>query len=394
MKRTVIQCFRWSAVWIVFFLIIVAATAAETTSSSRAVRSEQNEWASLTTGAQVYQAACATCHGPHGRGSSPPIVGFEIPLPDFTDCSFASREPHADWFAVAHNGGPTRAFDPMMPAFGSAISDHQIELAATHVKSFCQDTAWPAGEFNLPRPLTTGKAYLEDEFVWELQSTTEKPVSMQMKFVAETRVGSRGQLELAVPVGVQQLESVNDDGTTDLVWGEGLGDVALGFKTALWSSLPAGNICSLGAEVFLPLGDEKDGFSQGIFRFEPFIAMGQILPGDNFIQIHGGAELSTDDEIASHELFWRAAVGHTFTEGRFGRAWSPMVEIIGAYKVESDSSPEWSVAPELHLTLSQRQHVMLNLGVMIPITDFDDRQIEVMTHLLWDWFDGGFTEGW
>jgi hypothetical protein len=282
----------------------------------------------------------------------------------------------------------------MMPSFGGAISDHQIKLVTAHVKSFCQDDAWPAGEFNLPRPLVTGKAYLEDELVWELQSTTEEPHYMQMKFVAETRVGSRGQLELAVPMGVRQRESENEDGSTDLVWGEGLGDIAVSFKGVLWHSVPVGNICSLGAEVFFPLGDEEDEFSQGIFRFEPFIAMGQILPGNNFVQVHGGAELSTDDEIASHELFWRTAVGHTFIEGRFGRAWSPMVEIIGAYEIDPDASPEWSVAPELHVTLSQRQHVMLNLGVMIPITEFDDRQIVIMTHLLWDWFDGGFTEGW
>ena len=50
------------------------------------------------------------CHGADGRGSPPERVGFDVPLPDFTDCSFATREPDGDWFAVAHQGGPVRGF--------------------------------------------------------------------------------------------------------------------------------------------------------------------------------------------------------------------------------------------------------------------------------------------
>ncbi len=55
-------------------------------------------------------------------------VGFDTPLPDFTDCSFNSREPAADWMAVSHDGGPVRAFDARMPAFGEALTAAQIEM--------------------------------------------------------------------------------------------------------------------------------------------------------------------------------------------------------------------------------------------------------------------------
>ena len=48
------------------------------------------------TPAQVYRAACATCHGPDGKGAPQSLVGFALPLPDFTDCSFATREPDSD----------------------------------------------------------------------------------------------------------------------------------------------------------------------------------------------------------------------------------------------------------------------------------------------------------
>ena len=355
---------------------------------------DRDDWSTLETGAQVYRAACSTCHGLDGTGGNRALLAFDPEVPDFTDCSFASREPHADWFAIAHNGGPTRGFDPLMPAFGGAISDEQLDKAATHVKSFCEDDNWPDGAFNLPRPLVTGKAFPEDEYVVELESTVDEPVVIQAKLVAEKRLGARNQIEIAVPVVVRQVEEVNEDGSTDLRWGEGVGDVALGWKGVLWHWLEGGTIGSLAAEVFLPLGDEADGIGKGIFRFEPFLAIGQIIPGDNFVQLQGGAELSTDLDVAAHEIFWRGALGHTFTQGRFGRAWSPMVEVVGGWEVEDDAEVEWSLVPELHVALNQRQHVMLVLGAEIPVTRFEERQITVMLSLLWDWFDGGFTEGW
>ena len=72
-------------------------------------------------GSALYERACAACHGTDGQGRGAVDVGFDIPLPDFSDCAFASREPDADWFAVVHEGGPVRAFDRMMPAFGDAL---------------------------------------------------------------------------------------------------------------------------------------------------------------------------------------------------------------------------------------------------------------------------------
>lgn len=67
------------------------------------------------TDAELYGAACAACHGNDDRGRPVEEVAFATSLPDFTDCSFASREPDPDWHAVTHAGGPVRAFDRMMP---------------------------------------------------------------------------------------------------------------------------------------------------------------------------------------------------------------------------------------------------------------------------------------
>ncbi|MDJ0764468.1 MAG: cytochrome c [Myxococcota bacterium] len=393
MKRDVIKDFLPVGVGILVlgFSIAASGTAPQEAKGSPLA---QDDWSELNSGADVYAAACASCHGADGTGTPKHILGFEAEVPDFTDCAFASREPQADWFAVAHNGGPTRGFDEMMPAFGGALTDDQIDKAATHVKGFCKDDNWPDGAFNMPRALVTGKAFPEDEYVWELESTLDEPVQVQFKFIVEKRIGARQQVEFILPVGVQQVASIDANGNTDYRWGEGLGDLGLAWKGVLWHSLRRGTIGSMGAEVFLPVGDEKDGFSKGIFRLEPFIAIGQLLPGDTFLQLHGGAELSTDTDVADHEIFWRGAIGHSFTQCRFGRTWSPMVEVIGARELASGAKNEWSVVPALHITLNTRQHVMLVLGAEIPVTDADERQIKGMLHLLWDWYDGAFTEGW
>ena len=53
----------------------------------------------------VFTAACAACHGDDGRGRGASELGFETPLPDFTDCDFAAREMNADWHTIVHRGG-------------------------------------------------------------------------------------------------------------------------------------------------------------------------------------------------------------------------------------------------------------------------------------------------
>ena len=341
----------------------------------------------LDTPAAVYQASCAACHGPDGTGQPAALVGFDTPLPDFTDCSFASREPAADWFAVAHAGGPVRGFDPLMPSFGQTMTDEQLEMAIEHVYGFCDDDAWPRGELNLPRALFTGKAYPEDELVWELAVTTEGPAVWENVFLYEKRFGARNQWEIAVPFDFRERPGQP--------WSGGLGDVALGVKRAFWhNGRRATSIVSGGLEVILPTGDPDTGRGKGTTVFEPFVAYGQALPADSFLQLLVAIELPIHSDRAQQEGIWRGALGKSFVSGRFGRTWSPMVEVLGARGLETDEKIQWDVVPQMQVTLNTRQHVMANAGVRIPATDADVRSATVVAYLLWDWFDGGFFEGW
>ncbi len=357
-------------------------------------------------GMALYEAGCASCHGSDGRGAPPERIAFDDPLPDLTDCSFASREPDADWIIVSKAGGPVRGFSDVMPAFAEAFDDDQLQAVMDHIRTFCADRAWPRGELNLPRPLFTEKAYPEDEWVWTTGVNAEGPGAVINELLYEKRFGSRNQIEVALPFGFSETSATpaSRDAGPASDWGVGLGDIEIGYKRALLHNLRT--IFSFGTELKLPTGDEERGLGDGDFKVEPFLALGHILPGDAFLHLQGGVEIrpSRDDvgiptvgeeREPGAESFWRAVLGRTFTSGEFGRSWSPMIELLGHRGLgDGPFAAQWDIVPQMQVTLNTRQHVMLNVGVRLPLTDADARSTQFLVYFLWDWFDGGLFDGW
>jgi hypothetical protein len=282
-----------------------------------------------------------------------------------------------------------------MPAFGDALSDEEIQLILDYVRGFCTNPEWPRGELNLPLALVTEKAFPEDEAVLKTAVAAEGPGDVSNKLVYEKRFGPRTQVEVVVPFGWKDL-APGDLGESEADgWQGGVGDVAIGVKRVLFHSLASGTIFSVTGEAILPTGNESKGFGKGTTVLEPFLTLGQFLPNDAFLQLQAGLEIPTDSEKAENEGFWRAVVGRTFTAGGpWGRAWSPMVELLGAKELEDDATTHWDLVPQMQVSLNKRQHILGNFGVRFPLNDTESRDPQLLFYILWDWFDGGFFEGW
>jgi hypothetical protein len=355
-------------------------TAAVFLAGAVAVAGQTSETA--RTGRQVYESICITCHGPDGRGGVNPAIENIVKLPDFSDCGFANREPDRGFLAVAHNGGPARGFSPLMAPWGGTFSEHELALAVSHIRTLCTDQRWPRGELNLPRPLVTAKAFPEDEAV---VSTAAQSGSTVTKVIYERRFGPLNQVEVILPIA--SAVGSSDRRAT------GVGDIALEYKRTLAHSLARGNIVSVTAEVVLPTGSETRDLGGGTAVFEPFVTFGQVLPRNSFVQAQAGVGIPVKSGH-DKELFWRVAVGQTFEQDRFGRQWTPMLEFLAARPLVSGAAIEWDLLPGVQVTLNTRQHVRLAGGVRLPVTDASQRRKSVIVYLLWDWYEGGFFQGW
>ena len=341
---------------------------------------------SALNGQQLYQAACAACHGTDGRGQPVSVRGFDLDLPDFTDCHVTTPEADLDWISVVHQGGAARSFSRMMPAFGEELTDTEIARVVGHLRTFCTERGWPRGDLNLPRPFVTEKAFPENEAVLTTAFVPHGERSLGNQFLYEHRVGRRGQYELFVPFDMRESPLGK--------WQIGVGDIGAAYKHVLYDSLSRGSIVSAGSELSLPTGSESKGMGSGRAMVEVFGTVSQVLPRDGFLHAHTGLEMPAGSGAGAKETFWRVAVGKTFMSHRWGRSWSPMVELLGARELEEAGVSEWDVLPQLQVSLSNRQHVLLNVGVRTPVSQRRERDSSVLFYLLWDWFDGGFFSGW
>lgn len=348
------------------------------------VPAPSNALPAVPSGAEIYEAACATCHARDGRGAPKSVIGFDVEVRDFTDCT-VSAEPSPDWFAVVHEGGPVRALDRHMPAFGGALTAEDIDKVVDHLRTFCaEQEKWPLGDLNFPRAFFTEKAFVENEAVWETNVATKGDHAVGNELIYERRFGARNQIEVKVPIDLQQQG--------DQPWVKGIGDVAFAFKRAFLANHASGTIAAAGAEVILPTGNADQGLGNGYTVFEPFAMWGQALPRDSYFQMHGGIEVPSDGD-ANKEAFLRTAIGTTFAQDRgFGRAWSPQIEVLWARPFGEAS--EWDVVPQIQVSLSKLQHVLIAGGVRVPITQREERHPQLLVYFLWDWFDGGLFAFW
>jgi len=337
-------------------------------------------------GEQIFRSTCAACHGADGSGAPRTTVGFDVPLPDFTDCSATSPESAVDWMAVIRDGGPVRGFSRIMPAFRDLLTSEQITNVAAYIRSLCTNAAWPRGEFNVPLADVTEKAFPEDEFVLTGSVETNGPGSVSNHLIYEKRFGTRSQLEVDAPFGF-----TNRPGAS---WAGGLGDVSAAAKHVLLASPASGTIVSALAGIILPTGDRSLDLASGTTAYEGYLLGAQLLPARSFFQFQGGIEIPQNLAASPRTVSFSGALGKTIPFGPISRIWTPMIELAGTRDLVSGAAVEWSTVPQFQISLSALQHVRGNIGVNIPLNERDRRHAQILAYLLWDTADGPLFTGW
>jgi len=362
------------------FLFGVTASAAAAQSPVPAARA-------LTSGDAIYRAGCAGCHGANGDGAPQTSTMFDRPstFPDFTDCSGTTPELDVDWKATITQGGHGRGFSPIMPSFADELTSDQVDAVIKYLRTLCRSNRYPRGELNLPRPLVTEKAFPESEAIETMAFSSRAMTEVTTEFSYEYRLSARNQIELAVPVASIQGESGDR--------ASGIGDVAVGLKRVLFAS--HNTIVSGFGEIALPTGDSDKGLGSGVTTFSFHAMAGQLLPGNAFVQGQVGTDQPTDTSLAARTLFWRLNVGKSFREENgLGLMWTPMVEVVSDHDFAIGAPFLVEVIPQFQVTLNRRQHIRANVGLQIPASYREGRSTQFVFYLLWDWFDGGFLEGW
>jgi mono/diheme cytochrome c family protein len=342
----------------------------------------------LGTGKEIFLAGCVGCHGQDGKGAPETTTGFEKPstFPDFSACDQTTPEYDIDYKATIRDGGRARGFSRIMPSFGGILTSEQMDLVVGYLRSLCRDHTWPRGELNIPRAIATEKAYPEDEVVITSAINTQGSAAVENEFAYEHRIGKKYQLEISAPFSFDKQNNT---------WFGGLGDVGIGLKRVLFSSLNTGSILSVQQGVNFPSGNRSRGFGTGTTVFETFAAYDQLLPANSFLQLQGGTDLPKSTVNNPRSVFGRAAIGKSFRDSAgLGRMWSPMAEFLWDHSFETGARTNFDVMPEFQVTLSKRQHVRLAFGVRIPATNTTGRSTQAVFYLLWDWFDGRIQDGW
>ncbi len=368
---------RASIILLCLSLLASAATAQTLAPAARA----------LTSGESIFQAGCAGCHGATGQGAPDTSTMFDRPstFPDFTDCAGTTPELDVDWKATITQGGHGRGFSPIMPSFAEELTSEQVDAVIKYLRGLCRSDRFPRGELNLPRPLRTEKAFPESEAIETFGVATRHAPDIDTEFSYEYRLSARNQIELAIPYA-----SLHDGSGARV---GGIGDVAIGLKRVLFASHDA--VVSGFGEIALPTGNSDKGLGSGVTTFSFHLMAGQILPGNSFVQAQIGTDQPVDTLLAPRTLFWRLNVGRSFRqEGGLGRLWSPMFEVVSDRDFQNGATADIDVIPQFQVTLNRRQHVRANVGLQIPASNRDGRSKQVVFYLLWDWFDGGFLEGW
>jgi len=91
--------------------------------------------AGLPDGRALYQAHCAVCHGPTGKGDGPGMKVVRQPVQDFTDAAAMASRDDRFLAEIIKKGGSQFGRSNAMPAWGMKLSDDEISALVVYIRS-------------------------------------------------------------------------------------------------------------------------------------------------------------------------------------------------------------------------------------------------------------------
>jgi mono/diheme cytochrome c family protein len=333
----------------------------------------------LVRGKKIYQDNCVACHG--SNGSPDPVMGESLGVmpANFSDALFNSREPMSDWKLVVTKGGPILGFSEKMPAFGEALSEKDIDAVLIYIKTLSGSHDYPDGKLNLFLPIRTKKAFPEDEWVWKQRYTSQDGDDGWKNILEyEFRIGKRTQ-------GIIEVTHETVGGQSEF------GHFEPGLKYVLEHDTDSGFILAAAAQVGIPLNNDAN------WEFLPYIAFGKILSDSWTLQ--GSGRLKLDLENSDNSSAELATAIH-WVDPPHPRSVFPGLELVAEVPFERGTGAsrkqevQWSIIPQARIGLNKRGNIALNAGVELPLNDRDRYDWRAYIYFIWDFADGGLTEGW
>lgn len=87
---------------------------------------------------ETFVEMCSICHGVGGKGDGPSAAGLNPRPADFTNCAVMQKQSDATLFTIIKQGGQGAGRSTVMPAWGDALPDGQIQQLVSVVRGFCK----------------------------------------------------------------------------------------------------------------------------------------------------------------------------------------------------------------------------------------------------------------
>ncbi len=311
-------------------------------------------------GAVLYHAWCAACHGQDARGTPAASVRTTVRPADLASCAASTPETAAQWRGIVSRGGDAYGLSLDMPAFGDAATPRQIAWVVHYLRSLCDDDNWPEGELNFSRGFLVEKAFPENEIVLVNHGR-------EQNYIFERRFGARFQIEAEARTAFDGAPNSFDR-------------VSLAGKLDVWHAPKALAITTIGLEATPPLG------RQDRWEVEPFLAFG--WSPHEVVTIQGQIVGTWEEQEGIAGFEYRLGVAKDL-----GRV-VPMVEAGWVVAQNPRDATTLSFYPQMWIQLSRLGHVAGSIGAELPAVGPEPRRPKLIAFLLWDFGDAGLFRGW